>query len=118
MLLTRSPSPSLPYQAIQSAISSAFKTPEILSMFARKQPDQLNHKLAQVDRDHKIKLLSTESWRQQRSEILMALKKLKQPISEADQQFLRDHTDQSMIEFEQVPDQSLDQIVLSSLQDG
>ena len=104
-----------PLQAIQSAIAAAFKTPEVLAMFARKQPDQLRLKLAQVERDHKIKLLPSESFQQQKLEILMALKKLKEPISEAEQQFLQANSSQSMKEFEQVPDQSLDQLVLSSL---
>lgn len=102
-------------QAIQSAISAAFKTPEILSMFARKQPDQLRLRLAQVERDHKIKLLSTGSLHQQKTEILMALKKLREPLTPAEEEFLSANTNQSMKDFEQVPDESLDQLVLSSL---
>ena len=35
-------------QAIQAAISEAFKTPEVIRMFAKKQPDQLRVKLDQV----------------------------------------------------------------------
>lgn len=85
-------------------------------MFARKQPDQLRLRLAQVERDHKIKLLSAESFLQQKVEILLALKKLKEPISETEQQFLHTNSSQSMKDFEQVPDQSLDhQLILSSL---
>ena len=104
-------------QAIQSAIAAAFRTPEVLAMFTRKQPDQLRLKLSQVERDHKIKLLDSGSYQQQKVEILMALKKLSQDISPSDQEFLRSHADQSMKDFEQVTgDQSLDQLVLSSLQ--
>ena len=84
-------------------------------MFTRKQPDQLRLKLAQVERDHKIKLLSSESFKQQRLEILLALKKLKEPLSPADQQFLHDNSTHSMKEFERVSDHSLDQLILSSL---
>lgn len=102
-------------QAIQSAIAAAFKTPEILAMFAKKQPDQLRLKLAQVERDHRIKLLPTASFTQQKIEILMALKKLKQQLSEEESNFLHSNTSQSMKEFESVPDQSIDQLVLSSL---
>ena len=35
-------------QAIQAAISSAFKTPEVIRLFAKKQPGQLRQRLADV----------------------------------------------------------------------
>jgi ABC-type spermidine/putrescine transport system permease subunit I len=35
-------------QAIQAAISQAFKTPEVIRMFAQKQPDQLRKRLANL----------------------------------------------------------------------
>jgi len=35
-------------QAIQAAISQAFKTPEVIRMFAKKQPRQLRTRLAEV----------------------------------------------------------------------
>jgi hypothetical protein len=34
--------------AIQAAISSAFKTPEVIRLFAKKQPDQLRIRMSQV----------------------------------------------------------------------
>lgn len=34
--------------AIQAAISEAFKTPEVIKMFAKKQPGQLRQRLAEV----------------------------------------------------------------------
>ena len=37
-------------QAIQAAISEAFKTPEVIRMFAKKQPGQLRQRLADVRR--------------------------------------------------------------------
>lgn len=36
------------FQAIQAAISDAFKTPEVIRMFAKKQPGQLRQKLSEV----------------------------------------------------------------------
>lgn len=36
------------HQAIQAAISQAFKTPEVIRLFARKQPGQLRTRLAEV----------------------------------------------------------------------
>ena len=41
--------------AIQGAISNAFKTPEVIRMFANKQPAQLRFKLAELQREHKLK---------------------------------------------------------------
>ena len=35
-------------QALQAAISDAFKTPEVIRMFAKKQPGQLRNRLAEV----------------------------------------------------------------------
>ena len=35
-------------QAIQAAISEAFKTPEVIRLFAKKQPGQLRQRLAEV----------------------------------------------------------------------
>lgn len=71
--------------------------------------------MSQVERDHKIKLLPLTAFHQQKTEILMALKKLKQPLTEAEEQFLVTNSDQCMKDFERVPDQSLDQLLLSSL---
>lgn len=36
------------FQAIQAAISQAFKTPEVIRLFAKKQPGQLRTRLAEV----------------------------------------------------------------------
>ena len=35
--------------AIQAAISEAFKTPEVIRLFAKKQPGQLRQRLAEVN---------------------------------------------------------------------
>jgi len=35
-------------QAIQAAVSEAFRTPEVIRLFAKKQPGQLRERLAQV----------------------------------------------------------------------
>lgn len=44
-------------QAIQAAISEAFKTPEVIRLFAKKQPGQLRQRLSEVRTewfDHEI----------------------------------------------------------------
>lgn len=46
------------YQAIQAAISQAFKTPEVIRLFAKKQPGQLRTRLAEV-----INIFNTDSFK-------------------------------------------------------
>ena len=36
------------YQALKAAISNAYKTPEVIRMFPKKQPGQLRNRLAEV----------------------------------------------------------------------
>merc|ERR1719494_1688983 len=62
--------------AIQAAISEAFKTPEVIRMFAKKQPGQLRQRLAEMDRDLKTGHISQSLYTQQAVEILTALRKL------------------------------------------
>lgn len=62
--------------AIQAAVSEAFKTPEVIRMFAQKQPDQLRLRLAALQRDVKIKKIAHEQFQRQAGEILIALKKM------------------------------------------
>ncbi|XP_015927868.1 protein LZIC [Parasteatoda tepidariorum] len=88
--------------AIQAAISNAFQTPEVIRMFAKKQPGQLREKLSQLERDTKIGKLSQDLLNQQKLEILFALKKLSDDLSPAEIHFLESHSTASMKEFEQV----------------
>lgn len=74
--------------AIQAAVSEAFKTPEVISMFARKQPDQLRLRLAALQRDVKIKQLSKDAFQRQAVEILVALKKMGTELTAEEATFL------------------------------
>lgn len=58
-------------QAIQAAISQAFKTPEVIQMFAKKQPDQLREKLSQIERDQKIGKMALDLYTQQKVSVLL-----------------------------------------------
>ncbi|KAI0221307.1 Protein LZIC [Lamellibrachia satsuma] len=85
--------------AIQAAISKAFKTPEVIQMFAKKQPGQLRQK---VERDRKVGKLSAETATQQTLEILTALKKLGEQLSSNEEQFLQSNSSSNLREFEKV----------------
>ena len=63
-------------QAVQAAISDAFKTPEVIRMFAKKQPGQLRERLANLRRDVKLQKIPESTFTRQAVEILTALKKL------------------------------------------
>ncbi|RWS05735.1 protein LZIC-like protein [Dinothrombium tinctorium] len=88
--------------AIQAAISQAFKTPEVIKMFAKKQPTQLKMRLAEVERDFKFGKLAREEYVQQKIEILIALQKLKETLDVNDENFLKTHGKNSLKELEKV----------------
>lgn len=90
--------------ALRSAISGAFKTPEVIRMFANKQPAALRRRLAEVDRDVKLGKISFEDVAVQASEILVALKKLGESLSAKEESFLQAHMSQTLSAFEEVED--------------
>lgn len=88
--------------AIQAAISSAFKTPEVICMFAKKQPGELRQRLAELERDMKIGKIAVDVGTQQKVEILTALKKLGESLSSAEMHFFEQNSSASMKEFERI----------------
>lgn len=46
------------FQAIQAAISEAFKTPEVIRLFGRREPKQLRERLYIIEQDLKLNKLS------------------------------------------------------------
>lgn len=90
--------------AIAAAISDAFKTPEVIRMFAKKQPDQLRERLSQLQRDARIGKLSEDELTPQKLEILMALKKLKTELTPDEQLFIERHAGNALQDFDQVTD--------------
>jgi len=88
--------------AIQAAISEAFKTPEVIRMFAKKQPDQLRQKLAQMQRDVNLGKLAEIAYTQQGVEILTALKKLGETLTPAEMEFLEKNSNAALNKFEEV----------------
>ncbi|XP_061163647.1 protein LZIC-like [Saccostrea echinata] len=88
--------------AIQAAISKAFKTPEVIRMFAKKQPGQLRQRLAEIRRDEKVGKLSGDVATQQSVEILTALKKLGENLTPEEEAYLQNNSSASLKQFEQV----------------
>lgn len=62
--------------ATQQAISNAFRTPEVMQMFAKQEPAQLRCLLAQIARDGSLGKKTQEQCRSEKVDIISALKKL------------------------------------------
>lgn len=88
--------------AIQAAISEAFKTPEVIRMFAKKQPGQLRQRLSEINRDAKIGKIPPQQATGQCVEILTALKKLGDSLTPEEEAYLQANSSTSLKEFEQV----------------
>jgi len=90
--------------AVRAAISSAFKTPEVIRLFANKQPAALRRRLAEIDRDVKLGKMPFEDVATQATEILVALKKLGEALQPKEEAFLQQHMTDTLSAFEEVQD--------------
>eukprot|EP01133_Synstelium_polycarpum_P019803 gene19803-23718_t len=86
--------------AIQAAVSEAFKTPEILKMFAKKDQGQLRNRLASIQMNFKLGKVAKDSFIDQSIEILYALKKLGFELTGEEESFLEKHKSSLMSDFE------------------
>ncbi|XP_053207611.1 protein LZIC-like [Panonychus citri] len=86
--------------AIQAAISSAFKTPEVIRMFARKQPDQLRIKLSELERQFETGKLPRNDFDEKRCEILLALRKLGENLTTDQMSIIERHSSIAMKDFQ------------------
>jgi len=82
--------------AIQAAVSNAFKTPEVIAMFAKKQPALLRLKLTQLQKGNSYTNVD------QALEILAALRKLGEELSGEEANFLQQNMTQSLADFEKI----------------
>jgi len=91
--------------AIQGAVRQAFKTcvllllpsdsrhtrPDVIKMFAKREPDALRAKLASLREDRRLSRISEDNFVGLSVEILLALQKLGEPLSKQEAQMLRVH---------------------------
>ncbi|KFO77251.1 Protein LZIC, partial [Cuculus canorus] len=83
-------------------VIQAFKTPEVIRMFAKKQPRQLRTRLAEMDRDLMVGKLGRDLYTQQKLEILTALRKLGEKLTPDDELFLSANAGTALSQFEKV----------------
>eukprot|EP01130_Rhizamoeba_saxonica_P001009 TRINITY_DN10885_c0_g1_i1.p1 TRINITY_DN10885_c0_g1~~TRINITY_DN10885_c0_g1_i1.p1 ORF type:complete len:194 (-),score=55.64 TRINITY_DN10885_c0_g1_i1:87-668(-) len=86
--------------AMQLAVSEAFKTPDVIKMFAKKDNGSLRDRLTGLQRDKKLGKVTKGQFNQQVVEILSALKKLGEELSPKEEHFLSQHITPSLAEFE------------------
>ncbi|CAG9854407.1 unnamed protein product [Phyllotreta striolata] len=77
--------------ATQAAISKAFKTPEVIRLFGKKEPKQLRERLFLIDEEVKRNKLSEEARDRQKAEILIALRQLNEQLTTDELRFLEKH---------------------------
>lgn len=66
--------------ALTAAIKDAFKTPEVIAMFAKREPAALRTRLAHLQEEHKLGRLPAGRFKSQAIEIIVALRKLGEKV--------------------------------------
>ncbi|VDK43735.1 unnamed protein product [Anisakis simplex] len=87
-------------RAIRAAISEAFKTPEIVAIFAKKQPALLRQKLIQAETDLHLRKISEEIFNARKAEIFYALLKMGAELNAEESDFLSSYSKLSSASFE------------------
>lgn len=77
--------------ATQAAISQAFKTPEVIRLFGKREPKQLRERLEAIETDCKLNKMGKEQVERQKAEILLALRQLGEQLTAVELQFLEKH---------------------------
>jgi hypothetical protein len=66
--------------ALESAVREAFRTPEVIRMFASKEPTALRGRLARLHEEVKLGRLTESAFRVQAVEVIVALKRLGEEV--------------------------------------
>lgn len=76
--------------ATQAAISAAFRTPAVIRMFARREPELLRQRLSDIERDLKLGKGSLVL-ENEKVEVLNALRQLGEKLSAAELRLVQEH---------------------------
>ena len=74
--------------AIQSAIREAFKTPDVIRMFAKHENGSLRSRLKSLEADYKLGRITNENYLLLSQEVLVALDKLGEILTTSEQELL------------------------------
>ncbi|VDN56960.1 unnamed protein product [Dracunculus medinensis] len=94
-------------KAIRAAISEAFRTPEIIAIFAKKEPTSLRQKLLQFEHELQKRKITSDTFNQRKAEILYALAQLRDELSDDEIQFLSNYSTIPLSLFEPAPIQTV-----------
>merc|ERR1712065_45752 len=86
--------------AIQAAVSQAFQTPEVIELFAKKQPDALRQKYEELETALHLGKLSETSFKARKLELLAALQNLGAPLTESEKAYLEANMNESLAQFQ------------------
>jgi len=103
-------------QAVTAAIAEAFKTPEVIRFFTRKEPGQLRLKLEQIEREHTFRQIDETFYNSTRLEILLALKKLGEKLDTTEEIFLERATAANEM-LQKLSQDDADEKMMSSVKD-
>eukprot|EP00729_Bicosta_minor_P019640 gene19640-17654_t len=88
--------------AIQAAVCSAFKNPEVIRMMGKREPGQLRDRIGDLDAKVAIGEITKDDRDGQVVEILAAIRKLGGKISAEESAFLESHGSDELNQFEEV----------------
>jgi Beta-catenin-interacting protein ICAT len=74
--------------AIQAAIRDAFKSPDVIRMFAKKENGALRSRLASIEQDYKLGRINDDTYYVLSHEVLLALQKLGEILTPNEQAML------------------------------
>jgi Beta-catenin-interacting protein ICAT len=75
--------------AVQAAVADAFKTPEVIASFAKREPAALRNRLARLHEDFKLgRIPNSNTYKSQAVEVIIALKKLGETLTPEEKAFL------------------------------
>lgn len=87
--------------AVQAAVADAFKTPEVIASFAKREPAALRNRLARLHEDYKLgRIPSQQTYKGQAVEVILALKKLGETLTAEEKAFLDSASDEVKRRFE------------------
>ena len=78
-----------------SCPAQAFRTPDVIKMFAKREPGALRAKLASLREDRKLGRISEASFASVSVECILALQKMGEPLSAPEQEMLSVHHENS-----------------------
>jgi hypothetical protein len=101
--------------AIQAAVSNAFRTPEVIKMFARKEPNALRERWQALQREQKLGKISSQQFALMGAEVLSALRKLGEQLTSEEAEFLRANMTKELESFEVVSEEDATHVRLRNV---